>query len=154
GPAPAYANYARAHIYDIRIPGCNGTGRMFVGQRRESFAVNLGTIFDLVNAPPAVVVGGTTRDGRALVPSTIADKNITTLALELPIPCIRGTGAVVGGWTTASVRQVRILNPRASYKLPSFEGGAWTQISRLGSPLVNEVVIGLKDKDRFNASEP
>ena len=49
---------------------------------------------------------------------------------------------------------VRIVNPRASYELPSFEGGAWTQVSRLSAPLVNEVVIGLKDKDRFNASEP
>jgi hypothetical protein len=127
---------------------------MFVGQRHESFAVNLGTIFDLVNAPAQVVVGGTTRDGRALVPSTIDDKNISTIALELPISCVLGTGTTIGAWTTASVRQVRVVNPRATYDLPAFEGGAWTQVSRLSSPLVNEVVIGLKDKDRFNGSEP
>jgi len=154
GPAPGYENYARAHLYDIRVPQCSTPGRMFVGQRRESFAVNLGTIFDLVNAPPAVVVGGNDRAGRALVPSTIAAKNITTIALELPIACIKGNSDVVGGWTTASVRQVRVINPRASYRLPAFEGGAWTQISRLSTPLVNEVVIGLKDKDRFNGSQP
>ena len=52
------------------------------------------------------------------------------------------------------MRQARVINPRASYKLPALEGGAWTQVSRLSNPLVNEVVIGLKDKDRFNASEP
>jgi hypothetical protein len=61
---------------------------------------------------------------------------------------------VVGGWTTASLRQGRLLNPTPSNGGVSKEGGAWTQISRLGMPLVNEVVIGLKDKDQFNASKP
>jgi hypothetical protein len=154
GPAPGYANYAAAHVYNIKVPGCPTNGRMFVGQRKESFAVNLGTIFDLVNAPPEVVVGGNMPAGRALVPSTIADKNITSMALELPISCLKGTSDVIGAWTTASLRQARVLNPRASYKLPALEGGAWTQVSRLSNPLVNEVVIGLRDKDRFNASEP
>ena len=67
---------------------------------------------------------------------------------------MKGTSDVVGAWTTASLRQARVLNQRASYKLPAFQGGAWTQVSRLGAPLVNEVVIGLKDKNRFNSSEP
>jgi Domain of unknown function (DUF4331) len=151
---PDYASYAAAHIYPIKIPGCATPGRMFVGQRKESFAVNLGTIFDLVNAPAAVVVGGNTAAGRAAAPSTIDDKNITSLELELPIACVKGTGDVVGAWTTASMRQARVLNPRATYKQPALEGGAWTQVSRLGAPLVNEVVIGLRDKNRFNASEP
>jgi Domain of unknown function (DUF4331) len=149
-----YDAYARAHLYDVKVPGCEAGGRVFVGQRRESFAVNLGTIFDLVNAPPEVVVGGTSRAGRNLLPSTIADKNVTTLALELPVACLKGDGDVIGAWTTASVRQVRIVNPRASYELPAFEGGALTQVSRLSTPLVNEVVIGLPDKDRFNGSAP
>lgn len=58
--------------------------------------------------------------------------------------------------TTASLRQARILNPEptADGKGATVQGGAYTQVSRLGMPLVNEVVIGLKDKDRFNASEP
>jgi hypothetical protein len=152
--AGGYGDYARTFIYDIKLPNCADKGRVFVGQRRESFAVNLGTIFDLVNAPPAVVVGGTDRAGRSLVPSTIADKNITSIALELPIACVKGSGDVIAGWTTSSVRQVRIINPRANYEVPSFEGGAWTQVSRLSAPLVNEVVIGLPDKDRFNGSQP
>jgi hypothetical protein len=149
-----YASYANAHIYTIDVPGCDGQGRMFVGQRHESFAVNLGTIFDLVNAPAEVIVGGNTPEGRNLAPSTIDDKNITTLALELPIACVKGSGDVIGAWTTASLRQARVLNPRATYAKPALEGGAWTQVSRLSSPLVNEVVIGLPDKDHFNASEP
>lgn len=154
GPAPAYDNYARAHIYDVRIPRCNTNGRLFVGQRHEGFAVNLGTIFDLVNAPAAVVAGGVDRASRALVPSTIDDKNITSLALELPISCIKGTSDVIAGWTTAKVKQLRVIGPDASYEHPTFEAGALTQISRLSMPLVNEVVIGLPAKDAFSAAEP
>lgn len=153
--APAqYESYARAHIHEIAIPDCQLPGRVFVGQRKEPFAVNLGTVFDLINAPANVVVGGGTRAGRALVPSTIDDKNITSLALELPIACLKKSSDVIAAWTSSSVRQVRIINPQPTYALPSFEGGAWTQISRLGMPLVNELVIGLPDKDAFNASEP
>jgi len=151
---PDYRSYAAAHVFNISIPGCATKGRMFVGQRKEPFAVNLGTIFDLINAPAAVIVGGNTAAGRALVPSTIDDKNITSMELELPIACIKGSSDVVGAWTTASLKQARVLNPRASYRLPALEAGAWTQVSRLSSPLVNEVVIGLRDKDRFNSSEP
>jgi hypothetical protein len=149
-----YDAYARAHVYNINVPGCDLPGKMFVGQRAESFAVNLGTIFDLVNAPPQVVVGGTDRAGRSLVPSTIKDKNITSLALELPIKCVASDSGIIGGWTTASLRQARVINPRASWRVPALEGGAFTQVSRLSTPLVNEVVIGLPDKDGFNASEP
>jgi Domain of unknown function (DUF4331) len=47
---PDYAGYAAKHLYDVRIPGCAMPGRVFVGQRKDPFAVNLGTIFDLVNA--------------------------------------------------------------------------------------------------------
>ena len=61
---------------------------------------------------------------------------------------------MIGGWTTASVRQGRLINPTPNTGTASKEGGAWTQVSRLGMPLVNEVVIGLKDKDQFNHSKP
>src|SRR6202007_2027379 len=44
--------------------------------------------------------------------------------------------------------------PASGHQTSEKPGGAWTQVSRLGNPLVNEVVIGLKDKNRFNASEP
>ena len=67
---------------------------------------------------------------------------------------------MIGGWTTASLPQVKLLNPAPRFDAArgrtnaSVEGGALTQVSRLGNPLVNEVVIGLRDKDRFNASRP
>lgn len=63
---------------------------------------------------------------------------------------------MIGAWTTASLRQGRLVNPNpgSNISTASREGGAWVQVSRLGLPLVNEVVIGLKDKDKFNASQP
>ena len=150
-----YQAYANQHIFEIGIPGCATNGQVFVGQRKEAFAVNLGEIFDLVNTNP---LGP--RDGEGA--GDLADKNVTSFALEVPTECLTGTAVtgmdqpVIGGWTTASVRQARVINPQPTVdgKGATVEGGAWTQVSRLGMPLVNEVVIGLKDKDRFNASEP
>jgi hypothetical protein len=81
----------------------------------------------------------------------------------VPISCLTGSAQtetagnpVIGAWTTASIPQARVINPVPGNndKGSSVEGGAYTQVSRLGMPLVNEVVIGLEDKDRFNASEP
>ncbi|MEY2890586.1 MAG: hypothetical protein RJA98_494 [Pseudomonadota bacterium] len=149
-----YAGYAGKHIYTVNIPGCAGQARVFVGQRQDPFAVNLGTIFDLVNAPVDVITNP------ALIgaaPNTLADKNVTTLALEVPASCLtQGSETVIGGWTTASLRQARLLDgaPGSGHQRSEKAGGAWTQVSRLGMPLVNEVVIGLKDKDKFNASKP
>jgi hypothetical protein len=61
---------------------------------------------------------------------------------------------VIGVWTSASLPQVRVLNPKATFEIPDINAGALTQVSRLGMPLVNEVVVGLPDKDRYSASEP
>jgi Domain of unknown function (DUF4331) len=133
-----YAQYANNHIYDVAIPGC-GAGRLFVGQRREGFVVNLAEAFDLINLNPVGPV-----DGEANV---LADKNITTLALEVPTSClVSGNDPVIGGWTTASVKDKN--------KDWDWDKSRFDQVSRLGSPLVNELVIGIKDKDRFNGSEP
>ena len=85
----------------------------------------------------------------------LADKNVTTLALEVPKACLTGTGnGSIGGWTTASLQQARVLNPAPTYEKPEVNGGAWVQVSRLSNPLVNELVIGLPDKDLFNAAAP
>ena len=144
---PDYDAYAAQFVYDVDIPGV-GEGRVFVGQRKDPFVVNLGETFDLINTDPLGPPDGE--------PDLLADANVTSLVLELPIAGILSEAtAVVGGWTTASLRQGRVLNPRPSgHGKGSVEGGAYTQVSRLSAPLVNELVIGLPDKDRFNASEP
>ena len=55
GNAAAYDAYASKYVYGINIPGCSTPGKVFVGQRQDPFPVSLGTIFDLVNAPAAVI---------------------------------------------------------------------------------------------------
>ena len=156
GNAAAYDAYANKYIYNITVPGCSAPGKVFVGQRKEAFSVNLGAIFDLVNAPAAVI---TSESNAAALGKfgELDDKNVTSLAVELPASCLtQGTEKVIGAWSTASLRQGRLLDgtPKAGLQATERVGGAWTQVSRLGMPLVNEVVIGLKDKDKFNSSKP
>src|SRR5437867_2449072 len=149
-----YAAYAAKHIYSVNIPGCGMAGKLFVGQRKDPFAVNLGTIFDLVNAPVSVITDPTLINA---APNIIDDANVTTLALEVHKSCLTaGNETVIGGWTTASLRQGSLLNPtpKKGHQTTAIPGGAWVQVSRLGMPLVNEVVIGLPDKDKFNSSKP
>ena len=93
---PDYAAYAAHHVYNIRIPGC-GLGRVFVGQRKDLFVVNLGETFDLVNIahPVGEAFANSARDD-------LANKNVTSMVLEVPISCLVSKGPVIGGWTTAS----------------------------------------------------
>jgi len=151
---PDYPGYADQHIHTVNIPGCNMPAKVFVGQRKDPFAVNLGTIFDLVNAPASVLLDPAAKNA---VANTIGDKNVTTLSLEVHQSCLTaGSETVIGGWTTASLRQGALINPNPAkgHQTNAVAGGTWAQVSRLGQPLVNEVVIGLPDKDRFNASKP
>ena len=156
-----YAGYAAKHIHTVTIPGCpagKDQGKVFVGQRQEGFAVNLGTVFDLVNAPASFLLDPANKDAAGMGGKHIIQKaNITTLAIEVHKDCLTaGSETVIGGWTTASVRQGRLIDgkPGSGNDKAEKAGGAWAQVSRLGNPLVNELVIGLPDKDKFNASQP
>jgi hypothetical protein len=143
---PDYASYAAAHSYVIDLPG-GAFGRMFVGQRKDPFVVNLGETFDLVNLNPLGPV-----DGAA---DSLADKNVTSFILEIPAEFLNAPGStIIGGWTTAHLPRVRRLLDDPSFGRPAVESGDLVQVSRLGNPLVNEVVIGLKDKNRFNNAIP
>ena len=130
---PDYNGYANQYMYEITIPGCPDKGRLFVGQRKDPFVVNLGETFDLINISTSPLGP---EDANK---DSLYYKNVTALVLELPKSClVSGNQHVVGAWTTASL----------------VNGPTITQVSRLGMPLVNEVVIGIKDKDKFNASQP
>jgi hypothetical protein len=145
---------------DAVRPLAGGRGLVFAGQRREGFYVDLGSIFDL----------GTLRPFQAahLIPSAAAvgvnatkDLNVHTIALQVPITDLFASGkrptsvddpsATVGVWTAAYRRRARVFDRRDS----RFEGnGGFQQVSRLANPLVNELLIPLGRKDRWNASPP
>jgi hypothetical protein len=148
GSVAGYEAYAAQYLYNVNIPGCDKPGRVFVGQRKDPFVVSLGKTFDLLNLNPLATSGGV---------DNLADKNVTAIEMEVPISCLTSPGEpVIGGWTTASIRQVQLIDGTPSQGLATTAkaGGPWVQVSRLGMPLVNEVVIGLKDKDKFNSSKP
>ena len=148
GGPDGYAQYAESQIYDVAIPGC-GNGRVFVGQRKEPFYIAVGKIFDLFNLNPlGPEVNGNKND--------LEFKNVSSIALEVPIACVVARDPIIGAYTTASLPRERILNRTPSTSINDAEStsGPSIQVSRVGMPLVNEVVIGLDDKDKFNASQP
>ena len=167
---PNYAAYAANFIHTVTIPGCAKPGRVFVGQRQDGFVVNLGETFDLVNIKYPVTQLAPGGNGRNLAPNSLAGLNVTSLSLEVPANCLTaGRYPVIGGWTTASLRQAAVLNPKPQSPNSvasvgavaagtavgaAVQGGAWSEVSRLGMPLVNELVIGLPDKDLWNTSVP
>ncbi len=127
-----YAKYADAHIGLLSYQGCGGSGKTFVGQRKDGFKVALGEVFDLVNLNPVGPPNGERDDLR--------DANVTTIAIEVPISCLAlASEPVIGIWSGAHL---------------ATNGVTGAGVSRLGMPLVNELVIGLPDKDKFNASRP
>lgn len=160
---PDYNAYANSFIFPIAIPGCATAGQVFVGQRAEAFAVNVGPIFDLVNFVPIegadAPTGGTPFPGGITQSDAnqglIGKYNTTSIAMEVPISCVTRTNQpIIGVWSTASLPQARLRDPTPTYAAPALDGGAFVQVSRLGMPLVNELVIGLPQKDLFNAAEP
>jgi hypothetical protein len=135
------------------------SAQVFAGQRAEGFYVDLGAVFDLGDLRPFAGdhAGGPLAglvNGMPGVNSTAA-VNVHSLALQIPISQVaRRTGSsahVIGVWTTAS-RQ------RACIDMPDPDDwvgvGPWTQVSRLGNPLVNEVIIGIADKNGWNRRPP
>jgi Domain of unknown function (DUF4331) len=172
---PNYPAYSQTFVKQINIPGCTaGTGKVFAGQRADSFAVNLGGVFDSVNlvpiqgVPDPVYANGIEAEGGRVFPlgGTAQDnrlqevrfrKNVAAIAIEVPKQCLTAPGGngVIGVWSSSSLPQARLLNPfSGSQSKTTLDGGAYTQVSRLGSPLTNELIIGLSQKDKFNASKP
>jgi hypothetical protein len=128
---------------------------VFAGPRADPFYVDLGMIFDLVNfragTLPGDHGGGT---------NSLAGYNVHAIALSVPIEKLTKSGtvptdasdpnAIVSMWSSTWRRQTTTLSATG---VPS-ASGSWVQVSRLANPLVNEVIIPLKDKDKFNATYP
>jgi hypothetical protein len=124
-------------------------GRVWAGPRDDGFYVDLGGIFDLAG----LRAKGVAQDG-------VAGFNCHAIALDIPVTKLTANGqapgntpsdaTTVGVWASASRRKTTVLRTDGTNE---FYGG-WVQVSRLGLPLINEAVIGLQDKDRFNRSHP
>ncbi|HEY6066198.1 MAG TPA: DUF4331 domain-containing protein [Thermoanaerobaculia bacterium] len=130
--------------------------KVFAGPRADGFYADLGMIFDLINFRPGTLpgnMGGGKND--------LAGFNTHTIALSIPIyqltknhtvpTSISDPNAIIGMWSSTWRLKNRTLS--TSGDKPT-ESGDWVQVSRLGVPLVNEVVIPLGQKDLFNASYP
>jgi hypothetical protein len=131
---PALANAAIA-------TNVGGLGiRSFAGQRDDPFFVDLGRAFDLLGVNPA---GGA---------DYVGGLSVNSLVLQVPKTYLQGIDAsdpVIGVWSTASRQTTSVLDGNGNKNT----SGGFTQVSRLGMPLVNEVVVPLAAKDLFNATE-
>src|SRR5215468_7815404 len=140
--------------------------RVFAGQRDDPFFVDLGSVFDLLglrpfNAahviplPPAPGVDG------------LKGINTHTVAVQVPKRLLThdgslgtdagNTNSIIGVYSTTLRRRLRLDEDRDGHRGrdgDDDDSDEWVQVSRLGMPLVNEVVIPLAKKDRFNASDP
>lgn len=152
---PNYSTLAGQAVHSIQ-----GGRRVFAGQRAEGFHVDLGSIFDLGTLRPFQMAH--------LIPSATAvgvngtqGLNVHSIAIQVPIADLtRGAkrptdpldaGSVIGVWATASRQKSRIWDDtlgRYSWR------GPFSQVSRLGNPLFNEVITPMAKKDRWNATQP
>ena len=159
---PDYPSLADAAVHSL-----GGGVTVFAGQRADGFYVDLGAIFDLGILRPFEGLNtlfGLTGTGVAGSPPGVnATKalNVHSIAIQLPITALTADGrapsdpsspaSVVGIWTTANRRKVQV---REGWHRNGTETGPWVQVSRLGNPLVNEVIIPLGQKDYWNSVDP
>jgi hypothetical protein len=151
---PNYQQLAGAAVN--KLPG---GGRVFAGQRAEGFYVDLGSVFDLADLRPF--------QNLHLIPSPAAPGvngtqgyNVHSIAIQVPKTHLTSDGSsptnpsdprsVIGVWTTASRQKATILQSNGRH----VESGPFVQVSRLGDPLINEVIIALGDKDLWNLQPP
>ena len=134
--------------------------KVFCGQRADAFHVDLGSIFDLGALRPlneAHLISMPNMNGV----NSVQSYNVHTIALEIPIKQLTRDGsvpknplskkAVIGVWATASRRKSRMFD-KAKGKYVGH--GPWEQVSRLGNPLFNEVLVPMAEKDKWNRGNP
>src|SRR3954451_25005737 len=152
---PNYGALASAAVH-----GLSGGGKVFAGQREDPFFVDLGTTFDAINFRKATGNSGGGKDD-------LAGYNVHSIVLQVPEArvtrdhkAVSGPGAAnaaVGVWSSTERKRLQVTNSTASAsrkKRHRKTGDGFVQVSRLGNPLVNEVVIPLGKKDQFNRTTP
>lgn len=151
--SPVGLNTAYEALIASSIMTASTGEKVFCGPADDPFYVDLGGIFDLGDAPRQT---GEPRDG-------LAKFNVHSIVIQVPISTLRKTGApgtptsildadyVIGVWASASRPATRTLQPNGGQ--PN-DAGTWVQVSRLGMPLVNEAIIAIGDKDKWNRTTP
>jgi hypothetical protein len=148
---PNYGDLATAAIQPLP-----GGGQVFAGQRADGFYVDLGAIFDLGDLRPFENLhnqyGMNVFSGPAAGVNSTSQKNVHSIALQVPISQLTGSGgATIGVWTTASRQKNKMYDVKNGEPQDT---GPWTQVSRLGNPLFNEVLVPLGKKDLWNSVPP
>jgi hypothetical protein len=142
-----------------------GTGvKVFCGQRQDPFHVDLGSIFDLGDLRPFQAAFNNAIPpllGNMPGVDPLSTLNIHTIAIQVPITQLTRDGskptdvmsqtAVLGIWSAASRRKVRMFDDHTNAVV---ESGPWVQVSRLGNPLFNEVIVPMAEKDDWNRGNP
>ncbi len=151
---PNYEALAAQGIY----PLANG-GMVFAGQRDDTFYIDLGAAFDTLNfrrTPPVLTAAEDAND--AVNPfgnDQLSGFNVSTIAIEVPISSVTAnTNGVIGAYASTSRQKVRVLREGGDDDKDGMSAGPWVQVSRLANPLVNELIIGTDQKDKWNASDP
>ncbi|MGI8714616.1 MAG: DUF4331 domain-containing protein [Solirubrobacteraceae bacterium] len=158
GPAstPGYAALAEQAIHGI------GGGRtVFAGQRLEGFYVDLGAIFDLADLRPFQSLHVATMMSNAPGVNSTNEFGVQSIALKVPMSDLTRHGhtptdpthrdSVIGVYAAASRQKVRILQPQTGTR---YDEGPPVQVSRLGNPLFNEVIVPMGKKDLWNSLSP
>lgn len=138
-------------VADEAIRSLSGGGKVFVGQRDDPFFVDLGTAFDAINFRVGTGNAGGGKDD-------LAGYNVHSFVLQVPESAVTrdhgavsspsAANAVVGVWSSTERPRLLVSNSGTKGR------GRDVQVSRLGNPLVNEVVIPLGQKDKFNRTQP
>ncbi len=149
GPAstPDYEDLMMEAVHEL-----DDDVRVFAGQTDDAFFIDLGAIFDLVTIR-TLDLGTGDVGNMGGSNDTLAGFNVQSIALQAPIDDLLGEeeDSVIGMWATSYRRRVTIRSESAPFLRAR---DSLVQVSRLGMPLVNEIVIPLKDKDKWNASKP
>lgn len=151
---PDFAALSAAAVANLQ-----GGGKVFAGQVDDPFYVDLGSIFDLGGLRPFNSAHLLPLPTAAGVDS-LSGFNTHAIALQLPITELTRDGkmpsgptdpkAVIGVYASASRQKIRVLTESGN----DLNSGPWVQVSRLGNPLVNEVIIPLGQKDYWNRQDP
>jgi hypothetical protein len=139
---PNYSQLAQGAASPLR-----GGGKVFAGQREDAFFADIGAIFDLVAIRKGVGNMGGGKD-------FFAGYAVHGIALQIPISQLDDADHTVGVWATTERPRLRIRQYRRNGVRRFHEEKQWVQVSRLGNPLINEVIIPTKLKDRWNRLSP